>query len=129
MENGKIAVCVSVYNAETTIEDVLLSLIKQTYKEFYVFVIDDGSTDSTLKLCDEFVRAITFAGVAWPDIWVFKGETHKGILSGFISRLGEVLQKVEGKGVIINRLLFYRQDEPLDLNEIDRKVTIGVVRG
>ena len=48
-----ISVIVPAYNDEHYIRDCLLSIINQTYNDFEVIVIDDGSTDSTGSICDE----------------------------------------------------------------------------
>lgn len=50
----KISVIVPAYNSESTIERCLKSLIKQTYNNMEIIVINDGSTDKT----DEIIRRI-----------------------------------------------------------------------
>lgn len=45
----KISVIVPTYNEEEVILDCLESLTKQTFKDFEIIVVDDGSTDSTLE--------------------------------------------------------------------------------
>ncbi len=49
----KISVIVPAYNAEKTIDKCINSILKQTYDCIEVIVINDGSTDSTLKLLNE----------------------------------------------------------------------------
>lgn len=49
-----ISIIVPVYNAEPYIKQCIDSLIKQTYKSIEIIVIDDGSTDNSLKLLEEF---------------------------------------------------------------------------
>lgn len=49
---GKISVIIPAYNVENYIEECLRSVINQTYKELEIIVVDDGSTDSTGKICD-----------------------------------------------------------------------------
>lgn len=44
----------NVYNAEKTIEPFLKSLDKQTYKDFKLLVVDDGSTDSTVEKIEKY---------------------------------------------------------------------------
>ena len=47
---------VSVYNIEEYIEKCLRSIQSQTYKDFEVIVVDDGSTDSSPSICDTFAN-------------------------------------------------------------------------
>ena len=50
----KISVLVPVYNAEKYIEKCIKSIINQTYKNIEIILVDDGSTDSSGKICDEY---------------------------------------------------------------------------
>ncbi len=54
MNSPKISLILPVFNAEKTIEKTLNSIIKQTFKDFEVIIIDDGSTDLSHKICDEY---------------------------------------------------------------------------
>lgn len=49
-----ISVVIPGYNAEKTIKACLNSFVKQTDKDFEIIFVDDGSTDNTLKLANEF---------------------------------------------------------------------------
>lgn len=50
----KISVIVPVFNVEKYIETCLKSIQSQTYKDFEVLVVDDGSQDSAPTICDQF---------------------------------------------------------------------------
>ena len=52
----KFSICIPVYNAERYIVDCIKSVICQTYKNWELVIIDDGSTDKSLSLCSEFER-------------------------------------------------------------------------
>ena len=54
MDKVKITVIVPVYNVEDYLQRCVESLLGQTFKDFNVILVDDGSTDSSGKLCDEF---------------------------------------------------------------------------
>lgn len=50
----KVSVIVPAYNSEDTIRRCLDSILKQTYKNIEIIVINDGSTDSTEAICREY---------------------------------------------------------------------------
>ncbi|MCR5101165.1 MAG: CDP-glycerol glycerophosphotransferase family protein [Butyrivibrio sp.] len=52
----KVSVIVPACNTSRFIEECLTSIKKQTLKDFEVFVIDDGSTDSTVDIARKFER-------------------------------------------------------------------------
>ena len=52
----KLTVIVPVYNTEKYIRRCLDSLIKQKYTELEIILINDGSTDASAKICEEYVR-------------------------------------------------------------------------
>ena len=49
-----ITVIVPVYNVENYIVKCIESIIGQTYKNLEVFLVDDGSTDGSGRICDEY---------------------------------------------------------------------------
>lgn len=51
-----ISVIVPVYNAEMYLEKCINSILKQTYTDFEIILIDDGSTDSSPQICDNFAK-------------------------------------------------------------------------
>ena len=50
----KISVIVPVYNVEKYLSQCLNSIIHQTYKNLEIILIDDGSTDSSGLICDNY---------------------------------------------------------------------------
>lgn len=56
IKNGKISVIIPAYNAEKTIERCLNSVIKQSYPNLEVIVVDDGSKDRTLSIANETAK-------------------------------------------------------------------------
>lgn len=49
-------IIVAVYNAEHTIEKTLKTIQKQLYKNWRCIIVNDGSTDRSLKICQEFSK-------------------------------------------------------------------------
>lgn len=52
--NEKISIIIPVYNVENHIEHCLESVIKQTYKNLQIILVDDGSTDKSGEICDKY---------------------------------------------------------------------------
>lgn len=51
-----ISVIIPVYNVEAYLEQCLNSVLHQSYKELEILLIDDGSTDSSGDICEEFSK-------------------------------------------------------------------------
>ena len=49
-----ISIIIPVYNVEDYLHYAIESLEKQTYKNFEIILVNDGSTDDSGKLCDEY---------------------------------------------------------------------------
>ncbi|WP_066633812.1 glycosyltransferase [Desulfolucanica intricata] len=56
MVNPIISIVVPVYNVEQYLDRCVNSLINQTFKDIEIILVDDGSTDNSPKLCDEYAR-------------------------------------------------------------------------
>ncbi len=63
MKNELVTVIINVYNGEDYIETCLDCVIRQTYKNLEILVVNDGSTDGTLEICksykDKRIRVVT----------------------------------------------------------------------
>lgn len=53
MDKVMFSVCIPVYNAEMYLKECIDSVVNQTYKNFEIILVDDGSTDSSGIICDE----------------------------------------------------------------------------
>lgn len=56
MINKKVSIIVPVYNVEKFLKECINSIIKQSYNNLEILIIDDGSTDSSGKICDEYLK-------------------------------------------------------------------------
>ena len=52
----KISIIVPVYNVEKYLDECLKSILSQTYDNFEVILVNDGSTDESQKIIDDFVK-------------------------------------------------------------------------
>ena len=64
-----ISIVMPTYNRENTIKKVINSVLKQTYKDFELIIVDDGSKDKT----DEIVKGINDKRIRY-----YKLKTNKG---------------------------------------------------
>lgn len=53
---GLISIIVPVYNVEKYIKTCIESLINQSYKKLEIILVDDGSTDNSGKICDQYAE-------------------------------------------------------------------------
>lgn len=51
-----ISVIVPVYNVEKYLKDCIESILKQTYTDFELILIDDGSKDKSGQICDDYAQ-------------------------------------------------------------------------
>lgn len=52
MESSKISVIVPIYNSEQYINECVKSVLKQTFVELELILIDDGSSDKSIQICE-----------------------------------------------------------------------------
>lgn len=54
MKSPKVSVVIPVHNGQNTLEKTLSSVFQNSYRNFEVIVVDDGSTDSSAKIAKKF---------------------------------------------------------------------------
>lgn len=55
-KNDVISIIVPIYKVEKYLEKCINSIIKQTYKNLEIILVDDGSPDNCGKICDEYAK-------------------------------------------------------------------------
>lgn len=53
---AQVSVIIPVYNCEKYIQNCIESILNQTYSDYELILVDDGSTDLSGKVCDEFAQ-------------------------------------------------------------------------
>lgn len=56
MKSNLISILMPVYNGEDYLEETVSSILNQSYKEFELIIINDGSADNTKIICDKLER-------------------------------------------------------------------------
>lgn len=56
INKSKIAILLASYNGEQFIAEQIESIISQTYKDWILYINDDGSTDTTLEVINNYIK-------------------------------------------------------------------------
>lgn len=56
MVQRSVSVIVPIYNSKNYLKKCVLSILNQTYTNIEVILIDDGSSDGSSKICDDFAK-------------------------------------------------------------------------
>ena len=60
MNNPAITVIIPVYNAQEGVKQCLDSLLNQTFRDFEIILLNDGSTDDSLMVLQTYASAHNF---------------------------------------------------------------------
>ena len=109
----KISIVTVSFNSRETIEDTILSIASQTYRDLEHIVVDGGSKDGTLALIDKHRDKITKV-VSEPDEGIYDA-MNKGI--GLAT--GEVIGFLNSDDVYDNNQVLEQVAESLSLSDFD----------
>ena len=59
----KLSIVIPVYNTQNTLPRCIKSILGQTFSDYEIILVDDGSTDRSPQLCDEYARKDTHISV------------------------------------------------------------------
>ncbi len=101
-----ISIIVPVYNVEPYLRKCLDSVVNQTYRDIAILIVDDGSTDSSSEICDEYKIG--------SRIQVFHTENH-----GLSVARNYALDRATG-----NYIAFLDSDDWLEETALERFMTV-----
>lgn len=89
MENPTVSVILPVYNCAEFIGEAIRSAREQTYEDFEVIAVDDGSTDETAEVLEELARS-------WPKLRWIRAE-HRGLAAA----RNQAIREMRGKWIAL----------------------------
>lgn len=72
MQNVKVSVVVPVYNVEKYVSECIESVLSQTLDGIEVILVDDGSTDNSGLICEEYAQK-------YPEIIRYVRKENEGV--------------------------------------------------
>lgn len=88
--NQMLSVIVPIYNSEKYLNECLQSIANQTYRDIEVILVDDGSTDESHSICEEFCskypnfKLLTKENGGQMSAWILGVQHAKGEFLGFV---------------------------------------------
>ena len=56
----KISIIVPVYNVERYLTKCINSILSQSFKDFELILVHDGSTDNSLSICEKYTEMLPY---------------------------------------------------------------------
>lgn len=95
-----ISVIVPVYNAEKYIVPCINSILNQTYQQFQLILVDDGSSDNSLKLCKAFESDLRVRVISKQN-----GGVSSARYEGILASTGEYITFVDNDDILAPEFL------------------------
>ena len=102
----RLSVCLPTYNGEAYVAEALRSVLQQSYTDFEVVAIDDGSSDRTLEILQEF---------ADPRIRIYQNLHRRGIPGNW----NVAVELARGEYVCV-----FHQDDVMRADNLTRKMAL-----
>ena len=100
MKNEKVSIIVPVYNAEQYLGYTITSILKQTYKNIEIILVNDGSKDDSLIICQNYAAIDDRVKV----LDIPNGGVSNARNCGIESATGEYIQFVDSDDVITENM-------------------------
>ena len=119
--NPKISIIIPVYNGEAFLQETLISIQNQDFKDIEIIIIDDKSTDNSTILIKELMKTE-------PRISFYQNEENKGPLytkkKGILAAKGKYVMIIDDDDKFLQRDAFtslYEEAEKFNLDILEFK--------
>lgn len=89
----KVSIIIPIYNAEKYLKESLESALSQTYKDIEIIVVDDGSTDNSLNILNQYSDRIKI-------IQKKHGGSAAAVNTGIKSMKGEWMKRLDADDIL-----------------------------
>ena len=55
-ENFKVSIVIPIYNSQDYLEECIISVLNQSYKNTEIILVNDGSVDGSLLICEKYQK-------------------------------------------------------------------------
>ena len=117
----KISVIIPVYNVELYLERCIKSILCQTYKDFELLLVDDGSPDKSGEICDHYKNIDSRIRVIHKENGGLSDARNVGVLSA----AGEYITFVDSDDYVSSNYLEYLLDLAMKTNA---DISVGCFR-
>jgi len=117
----KISIIVPVYNVEEYITECIDSILSQTYKDCELILVDDGSSDNSGKICDEYALKDNRIKVIHKE----NGGLSSARNAGIDVAKGEYITFIDSDDVLLNNDIYdkiikvFNNDNSIDIVQYD----------
>ncbi len=95
--NPKVSVIMSVYNNDKYVKIAIDSILHQTYKDYELIIIDDGSTDTTPQIIDTYINH--------PQVRIIHKQKNEGLQKalnlGISQAKGEYIARLDADDIAL----------------------------
>lgn len=124
---SKLAICIASYNCGKFLPDLFKSLKKQTFKDFKVYIVYDGSTDNTLKVIKKYQKELPITIVGYkPTARV--GLNKNRVIKRALRDAPKYIQMIDADDKVLPRFL-EAGVKRLDKGDVDWVLTWGKLFG
>lgn len=96
MKTPKVSIIVPVYNCEQYVDQCISSLVNQSYRDFEIVIVNDGSTDNSLEICERWRDADSRIKI----VTIPNGGVANARNIGLQSAVGEYILFVDGDDMV-----------------------------